>query len=233
VTMLTVVQEAADRLILPRPTTVASSTDEQVRALLSLANEEGKSLNRRCGWQRMVSEKTFTTVATAAQTSSIPTDFDWYLADTMFNRTQRRPVFGPLSSQEWQETQATLVTRVVNTFRIRGNSILITPTPTAGETIAYEYVSKNWCESTGGTDKTAFTAYDDVSFLDEELLILGIVWRFKASRGLDYAEPFNKYEREVSQAMSRDGAKPRLYMAGGTVDRIPQAPIMPETLVGL
>jgi hypothetical protein len=233
VSLLTLVQGAADRLTLPRPTSVASSTDELTRALFKLANEEGISLNRRCAWQRMVTEKTFTTVAAALQTSSVPTDFDWYIPDTMYNRTQTRRVHGPISSAEWQAAQASLVTRVVDTFRFRGNSILITPTPSAGETIAYEYVSKNWCESSGGTDQAAFAADEDVSFLDEELLILGVVWRFRQSKGFDYAEAFAKYEREVNQAMSRDGAKPRLYMSGTHSDRIPMAPIVPETLVGL
>ena len=36
--------------------------------------------------------------------------------------------------------------------------ILINPAPSAGHTFAYEYMSKNWCESSGGTDQAAWAA---------------------------------------------------------------------------
>ena len=231
--LLTIIQRACDRLTIPRPTAVVASTDQATLNLLGLAQEEGKELSARAAWQAITTEKTFTTVAAALQTSAVPADFDWYIPETMFNRTSRRQVYGPLSQHEWQQIQASLTTLVNPAFRFRGNNILISPTPTAGQTVAYEYVSKNWCESSGGTDQPSWAADTDVGLLDEELMVLGVIWRFRKSKGLDYAEEFRTYENRVNLAMTRDGAKPRIDTTAVTYDRVTHSPQVPDTLVGL
>jgi hypothetical protein len=48
--------------------------------------------------------------------------------ESFFNRTKKRPVFGPISPQDWQFTQAVVAATLVESFRIRGTSLLLTPT---------------------------------------------------------------------------------------------------------
>jgi hypothetical protein len=229
--LITIIQNAADRLSLPRPSAVVLSTDQTVVQLLGLAQQEGKELARAGAWQALTSEKTFITVAQAIQTGALPADFDWIVPDTAFNRTLRRRIAGPLTAEQWQLTLATLVTLVNPAFRIRGGDILITPTPAAGHTVAYEYVAKNWCQSSGGTAQAAWAADSDSAKIDEELHTLGIVWRFKKSKGFDYAEDFATYQIQVKQALNRDGGSPRISTSGASRERVPSAPQTPETLV--
>lgn len=218
-TALTIVQQACSRLGLSSPSVVFSSTDAQIIQFRNLMNAEGKFLAKRAAWHRITKEKTFTTVAAAAQTSSVATDFAWYLNETMWNRDTDRPIFGPMSPQEWQANQASSLVSLPDAyFRFQGTgtaSILIYPTPTAGQTVAYEYISNQWCESSGGTDQSAFAADTDVGLLDEELITLGVIWRFLKAKGFDYAEEFRDYQTEVMQAIARDGGKARLYLHGG------------------
>lgn len=230
--LLTVIQNAASRMSgITRPSLVVSSTDPTVIQLLALAQETGKALSREGSWRALTAEATFTTVAAAAQTSSIPADFDWYLPDTMFNRTRRRRVSGPLTPEQWQLAQATLVTYVNPAFRMRGTSILISPTPSAGESVAYEYMTTKWCQNAAGdTPQAAWVADTDTALVDEELHTLGIIWRWRKSKGLDYAEDFNTYEYQVAQALLRDGGKPRLSMGPNVNERVPTSPQIPETL---
>lgn len=209
--LLTIVQGACARLpITTIPTVVTTSTDNTVLGLYYLAQQEGKELARRCAWKALTAEKTFTTVATAAQTSALASDYDWIIPDTMFNRTTNRRVTGPASPEQWQLTQASLVTHVYPMFRIRGTSLLITPTPTAGDTVAYEYVTKNWCQSSGSTAQSAWAADTDTALLDEELMTLGLVWRWKRSKGLDAVAEFDTYQSEVLKAVMREGVRPRI-----------------------
>ncbi len=140
-------------------------------------------------------------------------------------------MLGDLSPSQWQETQASLVTMVNPAFRIRGNRFLISPTPNSVETVAYEYISKNWCQSEGGTGQSEWAADTDVGLLDEELMKLGVVWRFKAKKGLDYAEDMNSYEIKVNKAILKDGARVTIDTACMERDRVPHAPQVPETLV--
>jgi hypothetical protein len=228
-TLLTIVQSAADRLGLTRPSTVISSPDENAKILLGLAQEEGKALADRHTWQALQTEYTFST-ANGTASYALPSGFDGIIKDTVFNRTQRRRMQGDLSPSQWQETQASLVTMVNPAFRIRGNLFYISPTPTAAETVAYEYISKNWCQSAGSVGQSAWVADTDTGILDEELMTLGVVWRFKASKGLDYAESMSNYEIEVAKAIFKDGARVTIDTSCSERDRVPHAPTVPETL---
>lgn len=219
-----------DRLGIQRPTAVAANTDLTIRQLLGFAQEEGDALARAYVWQALTTETTFVTLAQESQTGAIPADFDYYINDSMFNRSSRRRVTGPLSSEEWQVTKATLVTLVNPAFRMRGDAILITPTPAAGETMAYEYASKNWCRSNMSVGQTAWAADADTAVLDEKLHILGIIWRWKKSKGLDYSEEMQNYEIQKAQAILRDGGRPRISADGAPRERVPMAPQTPETL---
>ena len=57
--------------------------------------------------------------------------------------------------------------------------------------------------------KAAFTADSDTFRLDEELLKLGIVWQWKASKGYPYAEDMANYEKQMNACLQKDaGSKP-------------------------
>lgn len=231
--LLTIVQGVCDELSLPRPSVVVTSTDQQVRQLLRLANVEGRSLAKRHGWQVLTTEHTFTTTATAVQVtaSAIASDFGWIIPETMWNRTSKRRVYGPLDNQDWQQIKGNSINNVNPAFRIRNNTILMTPNPTTGHSIYYEYISKNWCQSSGGTAQSAWAADTDTGRLDEHLMTLGVVWRFKAAKKIQYAEELAAYEREVADAIMRDGSRPRISMNAISGERVPRAPTTPDTIV--
>jgi hypothetical protein len=230
--LLQIVKDACDELSLPRPSVVANSTDPQVRQLFRLANVEGRNLAKRHNWQVLTSEHTFTTTATAVQltASALPTDFNWIIPETMWNRSSRRRVYGPIDNQEWQGIKGSAVNSIDPAFRIKGNTILLTPNPTTGHSIYYEYVSKNWCQSSGGTAQSVWTADSDTGKLDENIMKLGIIWRFKAVKKMDYATELSNYEREVTDAIMRDGSRPRLSTNVVSGQRVPRAPLTPDTL---
>lgn len=227
--LLTLVQNSAKELGLTSPSTAYASTDQQVIQLVSLAQREGIELMQDFDWQVLTTEKTFTSVALADQTtaSAIPSDFDRFVPETFFNRTRKHAVFGPVSAQDWQFTQAVVATTLVESFRQRGNAILITPTPTAGDTYAFEYISNKWCESSGGTDQSAWAADTDVGLLPENVMTLGVIWRFLRAKGFDYAEAFRTYEMAKSKAQGKDGGKRRMNMAHRTTN-YPRAPYVQE-----
>lgn len=202
--LLTIIQKAADRLSLRRPSAVVTSADQQVRQLLALANEEGESLSKRGNWQALVAEWTFVTSATEAQTNApVPPDMREFLPNSFFNRTQSRRLIGPIAPQQYQAIQAQQVNaNIYLSFRRRQNAFLISPAPAAGETIAYEYLSSFWAKSDAHVPKAGFTADTDTAFLDEELIVQGLRWRFKQANGLDYSEEMRTYELSVERALA-------------------------------
>jgi hypothetical protein len=218
------------------PSVVTASTDADVLLMYRLVNIGGKALMKRHNWAALITEKTFTTTQAAAQVASVASDFDRILPETMFNRTTRRRVWGPMSPEQWQHIQASLTTAVDQHFRIRGSgtaSILITPTPSnTTDTIAYEYISKNWSQTSGAVTQHAFGADSDISrFDDEHMHELDIVWRFKAAKGLDYSEEMRTFEAFVLTAIMNDGARPRINLGDVVSDRVPYPLQVPDTLV--
>lgn len=216
-TLLTIVQETCRLTGLRVPLEVVASTDTQVQQLFALANEEGEDLARSFEWQALNRQQLFTTVAGEEQTGAVPADLDHFIPNTFFNRTTRLTLIGPITPQLWQAIKAQpQLNRVYLCFRERDGDFLVTPDATAGDEIAYEYVSKYWAASAGGTPQAAFAADTDTTYLSERLIILGLRWRFLASKNLDYAEAYRSYQTQLQQVQARDGGSTQLNLTGST-----------------
>lgn len=216
--LLTLVQKAAVRVGMTKPSVVAAATDSGVQQLLEYAQEEGEQLSRFGDWRVLRKEKTFTTVAAETQTDTpIPTDLGAFIDQTFWNRNRRQRIYGPVSPDMWQRWKATSTFPVTDTFCLRGTSWLMAPTPLAGQTIAYEYRSKNWCQTSLGVGQDAWAADTDTGVLSERLMGMGLVWRYKQAKGLDWEADYEKYAFEVSQALAADQPRKTLNMGGETI----------------
>lgn len=217
-TMLSIINSAQKRLGLNVSSTVAGNSDDTTVQMLNLLNQAGEELAEVYTWQALQKEATFTTLAAESQgaiTSIATWGFSYIRNQTIWNRDLRRPVFGALNAEEWQLLKASSVQGPYSQYRIRGGLLMFIPSPTAGQTCAFEYVSNYWCtDSTGATGRTAFTVDTDVSVLDEQLLALSLTWRFKQAQGLDFSTELQMYENRLQNAMARDGGKPVLDMNG-------------------
>lgn len=215
--LLQMIQGACDAVGVARPTVVIASTDQNVRTLLALAQIEGRELAERYGWPELLTEAMHTTLAAELQgvMTTIAPGFKCIINGTFWDRTLMQPVTGPLSPQEYQALKARSTTGPYSSYYIRGDSLYAYPAPAAGSTWAFEYQTGYFCQSSGGTDQTAWAADADVGVLDENLMQLGIVWRFKKKNGFDYSEEYRMYEQKLANAQARVGGKKILDMAGG------------------
>lgn len=213
--LLTIVQDVTQRLGINTPTAVAASADPQVIQLLALLNKTGKELASRTNWTALENEATFTTVATENQglITTIAPNLKFIVNDTIWNRTLRRPVYGPLSPQVWQQRKALTIAGPWNQFRILGQQLKFVPAPTAGQICYFEYSTKAFAtDSTGVTQKLTFAVDTDLGLLDEELLTMGLLWRWQQAKGLEFGPAQQEFEYSVANAISRDGSKPVLNM---------------------
>lgn len=223
-TCLSIVNSVLGRLGLQVVTAAMGSTDPQVQTIIALANEEGQELTSRYPWTALQSEANFTTLAAEDQglLETIAPGCLYIQNDTIWNRTLRRPVFGPRTPQEWQQNKAFAVNGPWSNYRIKGGHLYMYPTPVAGNTCYFEYTSRNWLtDTTGATGREEWAADSDIALLDWHLIVLGAVWRWKKLKGFEYAEDMNTYERRANDAMGRDGGKDWINLSNTRYDIYP------------
>ena len=227
--ILSIIQDACKLQSLTRPTVVIASTDLTVQQLLGFAIEECQELNK-LWWQLMTREQTFLTVATAEQTNAFPSDFDRFWPESFFNRSTNRPVVGPVTVQQWQLIQSNSAAGLITlAYRQRDGVFLVTPTPPAGQTIAYEYISTKWARSADlSTAQLRWEVDTDTSYFDEWLITLGVIWRWRARKGLPHDEDYDKWETRRDQLMANDGGTTKLSFAPPCNGYVPPLPTVPE-----
>ena len=221
-TLVQLLQAASRRLSLKELPVIISSQDKLAKNLLEAANEEGREL-RQFPWQVLKGTATFNTIAAQIQGNieTIAPGFNYIVNNTIWNRTLRRPVYGPNSPQAWAEKQAMRINGPFNSFRIMGGNIVFYPTPAAGQECVFEYMRKDFVSSVSGASHDFFQADDDTILFDEELFIKGVIWRWRLMRGFDATAEFDKYSVYRLSLEERDGGKASLDMSGGTRDILP------------
>jgi hypothetical protein len=213
--LLTIVQNASDQVEIAQPTSVIGNTSVDAQKFLRLANKVGRRLMKIFPWQALSKETTFTSVATEEQTSILASDFDRFISETFWNRSDAYLVSGPITAQEWQGLKATSYADTENRkFRHRGGSIYITPTMEAGKILAFEHVSNLWCQSSGGTGQSAWVADDDTGVIDEELITLGLVWEYLNAESLPNAAEAAAYEEYFEVLIENDRPSENILVAG-------------------
>lgn len=138
---------------------------------------------------------------------TLPNDFAYFQQLTWWDRTYRWQMFGPLTAQEWQVLKSGLSpVGPRRFFRIIGNKFFIHPAPSVtGQTMVFEYFSNAWCQSNAGVAQNTWLADTDYYSMDDDAFILGIQWRFKQKKGLDYQQEQKDYVIMCDRLIARNG----------------------------
>lgn len=219
--ILTIIQGAADLIGLPRPSSI-SATDTSTRQLLALAQEEGEELARRHDWRALIIPASITGDGTSLL-FDLPVDFQRLAGGAALWRenTLVMPLVGPVSQADWVAITNSITVGVQKAYRLVSGQIEIYPAMAAGEVVKLEYLSSHFVLSSDGlTRRSEWKQDTDYTGLPERLLRLGLRWRWRAQKGLDYAQAQDTYEQELSrEAFADRGARPIAF--GPTHDELP------------
>jgi hypothetical protein len=216
-TLLNLIQETCIRTGVPKPASAIGSFDKQVQQMVGLANELVEETLTRGTWQETIRECVFTTVAGEVQgtlDSLAVYGLKYILNETIYNRTLRLPLYGPLSASEWQALKALPNAGPFYKYRIRQNTLHFNPAGVAGQICAFEYESRYAIVAEDGlTYKSQFTKDTDSIVLQEDMMRAGLRWKWKAEKGLAYDEDFRRYETMLNNNLGNDGTKRTLNMS--------------------
>ena len=157
-----------------------------------------------------------------------PSDFDRYINQTWWDRTNRWALLGPDSPQIDQWHRSGIVTigprRHFRQIGYNGmvqtpgaiNNYRIWPAPGATDTpinLVYEYISSNTVLSSSGTPQPSFQADSDFPILDSNMMVLGAKWRMWQIKGFDYAAMQSEYIDYVDRKFANDGGTKTVTMS--------------------
>lgn len=150
----------------------------------------------------------------------LPSDWLMQIPQTEWDRTNRWPLLGPKSPQEWQSFKSGIVyAGPRERFRILQNTITINPPPPNGVMFAFEYISTGWVISATGVRNNKFLADTDTAIFPDSLLITGLKSLWKVAKGLDGSFDLGEFRVLLETIKSQDRSAPKLSLSpyGGTV----------------
>jgi hypothetical protein len=204
--LLTVTQDAMLLCGLPQPTVALSNTDLTVLQFVAFAQKEADETWTDFNWRQsripaqLVGDGTTTLFA-------LPSDFERMLAGpSLWSAKYPSIPLQWISDLELLALKALPVMPVRPVCRLIGGTLEIWPALASTETVSLEYYSTNpLCSSDGLTRKPRWTSDSDFSLFPEGVLMRGVIWRWKQSKGLDYAEDFRTWSLERDKKASHDG----------------------------
>lgn len=202
---LTAAQSASIRLIGRKPATFFSSTNQFEQEICDLANEVAQDCVASQDWQALT--KVYDIVGDGVTTNfPFPADFD---QQTLNSDIQN------LQDWAWGYEHITdindFIFRRARGFQpfpgawiIYGDEFQFTPAPAVGNSASFPYISRFYAKDSGGTPKEAFTADTDTFILSERMLTLGLIWRWREMKKLDYTGDQEAFEKCIDDLSARD-----------------------------
>lgn len=210
-TILSALQSASVRLIGRKPSTFFSSTQQFELEMIDLANEVAKSIADEHDWQGLMRTHLITGDGTTTA-FPLPDDYDRQLLDSnIYSATNWAWGYQRVKRyDEWLYLQVRNFTMITPGWWILlDDQIQFIPAPKDADEAKFLYISKEIVTDESGAAKSSFTADSDTFFLDERLLTLGVIWRWREQKRLDYASDQANFDELFSHLSNRDaGAKP-------------------------
>lgn len=183
-TAVDILKQVAGELGLPRPATIVGIEDIQSVQLLSLLNASGNELVMFYPWAQFSKEWVWQTVQ-GQEDYPLPEDWSYFRDQTQWDRTDRWPLLGPKSPQEWAWLKGSLVAALPRMrFRVTDGKFKLWPVPgTTQLTMAMEYVVKNWVRTGTAQTKSMVDQDGDIIVFNPWLMIKYVKLKFYELKG--------------------------------------------------
>lgn len=187
-TLLTIAQGLAKNVGMQVPTSVVGNSAREWVEALQFVNETGEELARRVDWGQLQASTTLTGDGTN-KVHALPSGFG-RLNQGVAVRSGTN-IVRPLTRAEWNTL--TPVEGTPRYFLLEGAEMTLFPFLANAATVTVQYQSKNWTSA----GSSAFTVDTQTSLIDEDLMLKGLIVRWRRQKGMDMAD----YEAEYEAAL--------------------------------
>lgn len=223
-TVLSAAQSAMVRLVGRKPQTVFSSTSQMEIEIADLATDVAVDIMKSHDWRALTKLHTLTGDGTETE-FNLPSDYDRIvLAQGVADTGNWLWGYSSVQSlDEWMTiTNSGFGAITPGWWIILEGKMRFSPAPSSGSPAQFAYISNAIGRAAaGGAPISAFSDDGDSFVLEDRLLTLGLIWRWKAQKGLEYAEDMASYEKALSENAARD--KGSQAIRKGYPNRLPSA----------
>lgn len=201
-TILSACQDAAVKLNQTKPSSVFSASDKFASELVLQANETAASLlKEEHDWRDLTRLATLPGDASTIA-FDLPDGYERMIKGGKLHSLRfRNATFRAARDlDEWLYLNDSLLVGSPGNWIILGGQMQIFPPMPVSDSARFYFISNLIVSGT----KTKFTQDSDTFALDERLLFLGIVWRWRASKRMEYSEDLQDYEIAKQSAMGKD-----------------------------
>lgn len=202
-TIAAAISRAALRVTGDRLGSVFSNNAQIAVELSDLANEVAQDIAESHQWQALTKIAQLT--GDGSQTAfPLPSDYNRMLIGGGIQKQgswlwSYRHV---PSVEEWLHLQNSGFVGYRNAWILLGGQLQFNPAPTG--VAQFPYIRNTIVRAEDGTLKREFDRDDDEFVLDERLITLALIWRWREQKGLEYAEDMANYEKALSERQVRD-----------------------------
>lgn len=204
-TILDAMQSASIRLVGRKPSVFFSSQGQFELEITNLANEVALDCIASDDWQALTKIHPIAGDGTT-EAFDFPADYDRQLLNTdVQDLTNWAWGYEHISNiNDFMYRRARGFEPYPGAWIIYGNQFQFYPAPVTGNTATFPYVSKYYAKSAAGTAKGAFDTDTDTFLLPERLLTLGLVWRWREMKKLDYTGDMEAFQKCIDELSARD-----------------------------
>lgn len=196
-----------------------ASNDPSFVKLRYLLNIAGEELVEAHPWEYLLKEHQIVTVDGDTGVYDLPSNFAYMINQTGWERSQRVPLGGPLSSQDWAYLKGRQLASntLYASFRIAEGQFKVYPeNPAAGLDINFEYVSNQWVRSATEpfTYSDQVTAGDQTPIFHRTLLSRYLKLKFLEATGFDTTKAQDDFSQMFTFLTGTEKGAPVLNAGG-------------------
>lgn len=216
-----------------------ASTDPAFVQLCTILTSSGRELYAMQEWQTLRKKHTITVAPGDTGDYPLPDDFGYMVDQTGWNPTNRLPLGGPVTVQNWEYLVNTgLATSTIYiTFMIDEGLFRTLPEPPrVGQVITFVYVSRWWAAVTAAPTVPAQDSVQlstDVILFEPILIEKMLKMRFLEAKGFDTTAAANQFINMFNSFTGKDETAQTLNMARMRVFPYLGWRNIPETNYGL
>lgn len=213
-TILSVCQRLSTKIGIARPTVIYASTDRDMYSLQEVIADAVLTIKEAHDWQLFRAIHTLDGDG-SAQSFSLPSDYDRMLRTaSLWSSRYQWAMEHILDTDRWLELLTLPYTQTTGSWTIYGGDLHILDTMASGDTAKFFYLRNLPVVSAASVTKAAFTADDDSFRLNEELLRLAIIYKWKQAKQQAYEEEMADFNIMLNRMIDKDGGSKPIVSGG-------------------